>query len=145
MLGTLSTAIPDPLFRAMGAADGRSVGRDVLFVGGGGAVGTLPSGEDGFLQTCSSPDEALARLRSGAPCDVGVAAELPGVEGVNLLARLRDEYPHVARIVIAPPPAIAVGFRIADLAHQVLPAGSAPEVLQDALARTLSLRELLAD
>lgn len=124
---------------------GRDVGRDVLFVGEPGAVGTLPSGEDGRLQTCSSPDEALARLRSGAPCDVVVAAELPGMDGVNLLARLRDEYPHVARIVVAPPPAIAVGFRIADLAHQVLPAGSAPVRLWEALARTLALRDLLAD
>jgi CheY-like chemotaxis protein len=117
----------------------------VLLVGEPGTAGTLPSAEDGRLQTCSSPDEALARLRSGAPCDVVVAAELPGMEGVNLLARLRDEYPHVARIVVAPPTAMTVGFRIADLAHQVLPAGSAPEVLQEALARTLALRDLLGD
>jgi HD-like signal output (HDOD) protein len=122
------------------------VGRDVLLVGGErSTVWTLPSQEDGRLETCSSPDEALTRLRSGAPCDVVVAAELPGMDGVNLLARLRDEYPHVARIVVAPPPAVAVGFRIADLAHQVLPAGSAPEVLRDALSRTLALRDLLAD
>ncbi|HYH49902.1 MAG TPA: HDOD domain-containing protein [Acidimicrobiia bacterium] len=121
------------------------MGREVLFVGERDAVGTLPSEDDGRLQTCSSAEEALARLRSGAPCDVVVAAELPGMDGVNLLARLRDEYPHVARIVVAPPPAIAVGFRIADLAHQVLPAGSPPDVLRDALSRTLALRELLAD
>jgi HD-like signal output (HDOD) protein len=121
------------------------VGHDVLLVGEPGAAGMLPSEEGGRLQTCSSPDEALARLRAGTPYDVVVAAELPGMEGVNLLARLRDEYPHVARIVVAPPPAIAVGFRIADLAHQVLPSGAAPEVLQDALARTLALRDLLAD
>ena len=108
-------------------------------------MGAFPSGEDGILSRCSSPAEALALLRSGAPCDVVVAAELDGMDGVNLLARLRDEYPQVARIVVAPPPAISVGFRIADLAHQVLPAGSAPEVLRDALARTLRLRELLAD
>jgi HD-like signal output (HDOD) protein len=117
----------------------------VLLVGEPGAVGTLPSEDDGRLQTCASPDEALAWLRSGTPCDVVVAAELPGMEGVNFLARLRDEYPHVARIVVAPPPAVAVGFRIADLAHQVLPSGAAPKMLQDALARTLALRELLAD
>lgn len=110
-----------------------------------GTVGTFLSEEDGSLQTCSSPDEALAQLRSGAPCDVVVAAELPGMDGVNLLARLRDEYPHVARIVVAPPPAIAVGFRIADLAHQVLPSGSAPGDLREALCRTLALRDLLAD
>jgi HD-like signal output (HDOD) protein len=67
------------------------------------------------------------------------------MEGVNLLARLRDEYPSVARIVVAPPPAIAVGFRIADLAHQVLPAGGAPELLREALGRTLRLRDLLSD
>ena len=121
------------------------MGRDVLLVGEPGTVGTLPSEEAGCLQTCSSPDEALARLRSGAPCDVVVAAELPGMDGVNLLARLRDEYPHLARIVVAPPPAVSVGFRIADLAHQVLPAGSAPEVLHEALTRTLALRDLLAD
>ena len=121
------------------------MGRDVLLVGGPGAVGSFPSVEDGNVQTCSSPDEALARLRSGAPCDVVVAAELGGMDGVNLLARLRDEYPHIARIVVAPPPAIAVGFRIADLAHQVLPSGSGPELLREALARTLALRELLVD
>jgi len=121
------------------------VGRNVLLVGEPETVGTLPSGADGSVATCSSPDEALARLRSGAPCDVVVAAELPGMEGVNLLARLRDEYPHVARIVVAPPPAIAVGFRIADLAHQVLPSGSDPGAVQEALTRTLALRELLAD
>lgn len=117
----------------------------MLLVGEPGAVGALASEADGRLRTCSSPDEALTRLRSGESCDVVIAAELPGMDGVNLLARLRDEYPHVARIVVAPPPAIAVGFRIADLAHQVLPAGSPPEILRDALARTLALRELLAD
>jgi HD-like signal output (HDOD) protein/CheY-like chemotaxis protein len=121
------------------------VGRDVLLVGEAGTVAAFPSEEDGRLHRCSSPEEALSRLRSGAPCDVVVAAELPGMEGVNLLARLRDEYPSVARIVVAPPPAIAVGFRIADLAHQVLPAGSPPEVLREALGRTLRLRDLLAD
>ena len=125
------------------AADGGSVGRDVLLVGEPGTVGTFPSEWDGSLQTCSSPEEALARLRSGAPCDIVVAAELPGMDGVNLLARLRDEYPHVARIVVAPPPAIAVGFRIADLAHQVLPSGRDPGVVREALRRTLALRELL--
>jgi len=121
------------------------VGRDVLVVGEAGTVGSFPSEADGSLQACASPDEALARLRSGAPCDVVVAADLPGMDGVNLLARLRDEFPHVARIVVAPPPAIAVGFRIADLAHQVLPSGSDPGVVREALSRTLALRELLAD
>ena len=121
------------------------MGSEVLLVGEPGTVGTFLSEQDGSLQTCSSPDEALARLRSGAPCDVVVAADLPGMDGVNLLARLRDEYPHVARIVVAPPPAIAVGFRIADLAHQVLPSGSPPEALREALCRTLALRDLLAD
>jgi HD-like signal output (HDOD) protein len=121
------------------------VGRDVLLVGAPGAVAAFPSEGAGTLAACSSPAEALARLRSGAPCDVVVAAGLDGVEGVNLLTRLRDEYPHVARIVVAPPPAIAIGFRIADLAHQVLPAGTGPDQLRDALSRTLRLRELLAD
>ncbi|MCA1842522.1 MAG: HDOD domain-containing protein [Actinobacteria bacterium] len=121
------------------------MGRDVLFVGEPGTVGAIPSAEDGAFQWCSSPAEVLAWLRSGVPCDVVVAAELPGMVGVNFLARLRDEYPHIARIVVAPPPAVAVGFRIADLAHQVLPAGSAPRLLRDALARTLALRDLLAD
>jgi HD-like signal output (HDOD) protein/CheY-like chemotaxis protein len=121
------------------------VGRDVLLVGKPGTIGAFPSEEGGNLQTCSTPDEALARLRSGAPCDAVVAAELPGMDGVNFLARLRDEYPGVARIVVAPPPAIAVGFRIADLAHQVLPSGSEPEVVRAALDRTLALRDLLAD
>jgi HD-like signal output (HDOD) protein len=142
---TLPRPSLDPLFQALVPPIVQSVGRDVLFVGEPGAVGAVPFVEDGRVETCPSPDEALARLRSGEPCDVVVAANLPGLDGVNLLARLRDEYPHIARIVVAPPPAIAVGFRIADLAHQVLPAGSAPEVLQQALARTLALRELLAD
>ncbi|HET9771710.1 MAG TPA: HDOD domain-containing protein [Acidimicrobiia bacterium] len=121
------------------------MGRDVLFIGEAGAVAAFPSETAGTLAVCSSAAEALDRLRAGAPCDVVVAAELDGMEGVNLLARLRDEYPHVARIVVAPPPAVAVGFRIADLAHQVLPAGIAPDALGEALSRTLRLRELLAD
>lgn len=126
------------------------MGRDVLLVGEARAVGEFPSDTEvsvwgGTLATCSSPAEALERLRSGAACDVVVAAELDGMDGVNLLARLRDEYPHVARIVVAPPPAISVGFRIADLAHQVLPAGTPPDELREALRRTLRLRELLAD
>ncbi|HEV7862542.1 MAG TPA: HDOD domain-containing protein [Acidimicrobiia bacterium] len=121
------------------------MGRDVLLVGEPGTIGLFPTDEDGNVWVCSSPAEALARLRSGAPCDVVVAAELPGMDGVNLLGRLRDEYPSVARIVVALPPAIAVGFRIADLAHQVLPAGSPPDVLRAALDRTLRLRDLLAD
>jgi len=123
---------------------GGDVGRDVLLVGEPASIGAFPSEADGRISVCLSPAEALDRLRSGAPCDVVVAVELPGMAGVDLLARLRDEYPAVARIVVAPPPAVAVGFRIADLAHQVLPAGSPPEALRDALARTLRLRDLLA-
>jgi len=121
------------------------VGRDVLVVGEPEAMEEFLSEEDGRLHLCPSPDDALDRLRSGGPGDVVVAFDLPGMDGVNLLARLRDEYPWVARILVAPPPAIAIGFRIADLAHQVLPAGSPPEQLREALCRTLRLRELLAD
>ncbi|HVW34106.1 MAG TPA: HDOD domain-containing protein, partial [Acidimicrobiia bacterium] len=128
-----------------GRADWQNVGRDVLLVGEKGPVGAFPSDDGGRLEWCSSPVEAIDRLRSGAPVDVVVAADLPGMDGVNLLARLRDEYPSVARIVVAPPPAVAVGFRIADLAHQVIPAGSPPETLGEALRRTLHLREMLAD
>ncbi len=117
----------------------------MLLVGEPGAVAAFPSETAGTLATCTSAAEALARLRSGAPCDVVVAAQLDGMEGVNLLARLRDEYPHVARILVAPPPAIAVGFRIADLAHQVLPVGTSSDQLGEALSRTLRLRDLLAD
>ena len=116
-----------------------------MLVGEPETAGGYLSAEDGRLHLCPSVDEALARLRSGEPCDVVVAADLPGMDGVNLLARLRDEYPWIARILVAPPPAIAIGFRIADLAHQVLPAGSPPEQLEAALSRTLRLRDLLAD
>ena len=126
-------------------ADGEDVGREVLLVGEPTAVGTFPSEEDGRISVCPSPADALARLRAGVACDVVVAVELPGRDAVDLLGRLRDEYPSVARIVVAPPPAVAVGFRIADLAHQVLPAGSPPEALREALASTLRLRDLLAD
>src|SRR5438270_4057842 len=132
-------------FRRDAVADGGTVGRDVLVVGEPEAMEEFLSEEDGRLHLCPSPDDALDRLRSGGPGDVVVAFDLPGMDGVNLLARLRDEYPSVARIVVAPPPAIAVGFRIADLAHQVLPAGSPPDALREALARTLRLREHLAD
>jgi HD-like signal output (HDOD) protein len=121
------------------------VDRDVLLVGEPAALGAFPSDEDGRLQVCPSPAEALARLRSGAPCDVVVAADLPGMDGVDLLSRLRDEYPSIARIVVAPPPAVSVGFRIADLAHQVLPSGSSPATIREAVLRTLRLRELLAN
>ena len=41
-----------------------------------------------WVATCSSPDEALARLRSGAPCDVVVAAELE----VGNLSRPSSDY-----------------------------------------------------
>ena len=121
------------------------MGRDVLLVGEPGTVGAFPSEEDGRLHQCASSDDVLARLRAGDACDVVVAADLPGMDGVNLLARLRDEHPSVARILVAPPPAITIGFRIADLAHQVLPAGTSPDEIREAVARTLRLRELLAD
>jgi HD-like signal output (HDOD) protein len=121
------------------------VGRNVVLVGEPEAVAAFLSEEDGAVAVYPSPDEALARLRSGEPCDVVVVVDLPGLDGVNLLTRLRDEYPWVARILMAPPPAIAIGFRIADLAHQVLPAGSPPEQLWEAVSRTLRLRALLAD
>ena len=121
------------------------MGCDVLLVGEPYSAWTFPLQTGGKVDVCSSPDQALARLRSGAPCDVVVAAELPGMDAVNLLARLRDEHPEVARIVVAPPPAVTVGFRIADLAHQVLPSGTSPERLGEAVRRTLALRELLSN
>lgn len=121
------------------------MGRDVLLVGEPNNLGAFPFDEDGSVDVCASPEEALARLRAGVPCDVVIAAGLPGMDGVNFLARLRDEHPEVARIVVAPPPAVAVGLRIADLAHQVLPSGTAPQRLGEAVHRTLALRALLGD
>jgi len=115
----------------------------VLFVGEIDRLRFPPTAAGRFL-LCRSRAEALLRLAGDDICAV-VAVGLPGMEGLRLLNGLRVDHPSVARIVVDPAPGAAFRLRHAELAHQVLSAGRAPELLWSAVTRTVELKELLPD
>lgn len=89
--------------------------------------------------------EALA-LMAEEPVDILVTdVRMPGMDGAELLARVREAHPATARIVLSGQADEPTARRLVNLAHQCLAKPARPEELRTVLERTSWLRELLDD
>ncbi|MBN1515030.1 HDOD domain-containing protein [Candidatus Sumerlaeota bacterium] len=80
------------------------------------------------------------------PCDVVVTdMRMPGMDGGELLKRVKKEYPRAARIVLTGFTEQEATLRTVGLTHQFLSKPCDPDMLKTAIQRACALRELLAD
>ncbi len=91
------------------------------------------------------PHEAVA-LFDEAPFDVVVSdMRMPDMSGAELLSRIRDSHPSVARIILSGHSQMESAVRSAGIAHQFLAKPCDAETLRETILRVLALRNLLGD
>jgi HD-like signal output (HDOD) protein/CheY-like chemotaxis protein len=90
-------------------------------------------------------EAALEHLRN-EPIDVVVAdMHMPGVDGPMLLGAIKEDHPHVVRIMLCPLSEIDSVFVALPVSHQILTKPLDADVLYNAIERIYGLRELLTD
>jgi HD-like signal output (HDOD) protein len=88
---------------------------------------------------------ALA-LMEASPFDVIVSdMRMPGMDGAALLARVREEHPHVVRIVLSGQTELSTALRLVPIAHQFLTKPCDAEMLRVAIERACHLKAMLHD
>lgn len=81
-----------------------------------------------------------------APFDVIVSdIQMPGLDGVALLARVKEKYPSVARIVLSGHAEQKALVRVLPVAHQFLNKPCDADTLRAVIERTCALQTLLSD
>lgn len=97
------------------------------------------------MSFATGPREALA-LFEKEPFDVVISdMRMPEMNGAELLARIRDANPAVARIVLSGHSHMESAVRSAGIAHQFLAKPCDAETLRKTITRVLALRNLLRD
>jgi HD-like signal output (HDOD) protein/CheY-like chemotaxis protein len=90
--------------------------------------------------------EAALALMEAAPFDVIVSDMwMPGMDGVKLLAHVREQYPHVVRIMLSAPTELSTALRVVPVAHQFLTKPCDVAMLRGAVERACHLKGLLND
>ena len=96
------------------------------------------------LHTAESAADAL-QMMAGGPYDVVVSDyRMPGMDGVTLLERVREEHPGIVRIVLTGDIDQGPALRSTAVAHQCLTKPCQPELIAAALDRAARLRVMLA-
>lgn len=93
----------------------------------------------------ASAAEALAQLEQGTFDVIVSETRVPGMHGAALLAKVRELYPRVARIVLSGDSDEQMTLKLATVAHQFLAKPCAAEVLIRVISRTRELNTLLND
>jgi HD-like signal output (HDOD) protein len=89
--------------------------------------------------------EAALALLAQEPFDVVVTdMRMPGMDGAELLEKVRQLYPRVGRIVLSGHTELEFAFRAARVAHQFLLKPCDADMLRAAILRTCNLQTLLA-
>jgi HD-like signal output (HDOD) protein len=87
--------------------------------------------------------DALSRFEQ-TPHDVIVSdISMPGMDGAQLLHAISERWPATIRIALSGTSAVEQKLRLLPLAHQFLSKPCRPEQLEDAVARSLQLRDEL--
>jgi Predicted signal transduction protein len=95
------------------------------------------------IHTAESGAEALSLLEQ-QPFDILVSdMRMPVMDGVELLGRVRDAHPQVARFVLSGFADDETILKTTTLAHQYLSKPCDPELLKGAVSRAVRLREVL--
>ena len=90
--------------------------------------------------------EAALDELARSPFDVVVSdMRMPGMDGAELLARIKEQYPSVARIVLSGHADRDAIVRALPVAHQYLSKPCSAETLRSTIERVWSLHALLAD
>jgi len=91
------------------------------------------------------PHEAVV-LFDQAPFDVVVSdMRMPDMSGAELLSRIRDSHPSVARIILSGHSQMESAVHSAGIAHQFLAKPCDADALRETILRVLALRNLLRD
>ncbi len=96
------------------------------------------------IQSSSREDEAWAQVREWDPTAIVVAARPPALDGVRLLARVRDLRTDTVRIIVGVDADAEHGLRTLRLAHRALPDPFEVSALHEMLKRMLLLSEVVA-
>jgi HD-like signal output (HDOD) protein len=97
------------------------------------------------MRFVTGAERALVALAE-APCDVIVSGmRMQGMDGPALLARVREAYPAVVRIVLSGGGDLPTALRAVPVAHCYLTKPCEPAALRDAIERARALHDLLAD
>ena len=90
--------------------------------------------------------EAALALMEASPFDVIVSdMRMPGMDGARLLARVRELYPQVVRIVLSGHTELSTALRVVPVAHQFLAKPCDAAMLRVAIERACHLKGLLND
>jgi HD-like signal output (HDOD) protein len=90
--------------------------------------------------------EAALALMEASPFDVIVSDMwMPGMDGARLLARVREQYPQVVRIVLSGQTELSTALRVVPVAHQFLAKPCDAGTLRVAVERACHLKGLLND
>jgi putative nucleotidyltransferase with HDIG domain len=90
-------------------------------------------------------EAALIKLQ-GEYFDVIVSdMRMPGIDGAALLKRVREEYPHMLRIVLSAYTDLESVLRVVPVAHQFMTKPCEVAALEDAIERACSMQVLIPD
>lgn len=102
-----------------------------------------PFAQNWVMDFASSGDEALAKL-AAAPADVVVSdMRMPGMDGAQLLERVRHEYPQTMRIILSGYSDREVVLRSIGAAHRYLAKPCTPDALRQAIQASERARTTL--
>jgi HD-like signal output (HDOD) protein len=95
------------------------------------------------LEFAPGAEEALARL-AAAPFDVVVSdMRMPGMEGADLLKRVKEGHPHIVRIGLSGHASEETALKCVGPVHQYLTKPCDAETLRGAIARVCALKALI--
>lgn len=90
--------------------------------------------------------EAALDMLSGAPFEVVVSdMRMPGMDGAELLGRVKERYPETVRIILSGHSELELVMKSVGPTHQYLTKPCDPDLLRATLKRAFVLRDLLAD
>jgi HD-like signal output (HDOD) protein/CheY-like chemotaxis protein len=97
------------------------------------------------MQFAASGQEALELLKGKSFHVVMTDMRMPGMDGCQLLERVKNLHPQVVRIILSGNSDKDLTLNSAGLAHQFLSKPCEPETLKTTIARACAMRELLED
>lgn len=99
--------------------------------------------DDWDMRFASGADEAL-RLLEEKPATVVVSdMKMPGRDGADLLAEVKERYPETVRVILSGHSEIELVMKAVGPSHQYLSKPCEPEKLENTIKRAQALRELL--
>jgi len=104
-----------------------------------------PQRHEWEMAFAESGDEALSMIEAD-PFDVVVSdMRMPGMDGAELLRRVKERYPETVRIILSGHSELELVMKSVGPTHQYLTKPCDPDLLRATLKRAFTLRDLLAD